>query len=833
MILHRLQPWRRKPRLLVAVLLVHLLVAVLATPLALQQPAAANHSATGTWSSTTGMGTARSGHTATTITGGAQNGNVLVAGGHAWVDHRYHHCCRSDSLNTVERYDGATWTPVAPMNEDRSHHTATALPDGRVGVAGGFGDGLGEGTNVPNARSSVEVWNGTTWTRHQCAAARFNHTATLLSDGNILLVGGEDQFAIPLHGDNVEVFNPNLGTCTPTAPLEPARAYHTATRLLDGRVLVAGGVNEIGPATENSQIFTYVPGTANGTWGPTGPLNKRRQGHTATLLQGTAAQCGSNCGKVLVAGGMTEPPGTNPRVTNIAELFDPASNSWTSIPNFMNSRRYLHTATLLPNGTVLVAGGNDTVNNDADPASPPALNEHADDPAVAAAELYNPLSGLLGSWATTGSLVTARLNHEASLVTMVSGVTHVLVTGGASHNTGNYPPYFMEESENMPPPPQQPAQHVLASAEAYSTGLASNFIATLTVCGGPDIFGQYRSCSSDSSAAGTYSTGGAVRVSGSGLAAETYQIQFVPAGDPTVCTAQVFAQDEPRFLGSVSGPGFSVGPLPLPSPTAPGTARLCIVPADGTGAGKVVDVRIAAESRPSGYESLCRPNRANDFQPAPNNPGYFAGWHRSRLDAQSNPVTVTGVTARIGETSPYVFNSDPGDYVSAWSMLADSKDRTHYAQIGWWKYPNGIRQVFWAWNDQSEPRGFKFRGRPSLPVGEATEYKMLYTGTPGQFRFVLNGATVGTETTNPTYVPDEGQLMGETHTAASQMPGTPLVPETFDQSSIAWNGPWEPYNGIPGTVRAQHGQSQPTNYFYALRRSPSRLDIGDNACQVF
>jgi hypothetical protein len=127
---------------------------------------------------------------------------------------------------------------------------------------------------------------------------------------------------------------------------------------------------------------------ASGTWTATGSLNTARYIHTATLLPN---------GKVLVAGGQNGDLAS-------AELYDPASGTWTATGS-LNTARYDHTATLLPNGKVLVAGGANSTDT------------------LASAELYDPTSG---TWTATGSLNTAREFHTASL--LPNG--NVLVAGG-------------------------------------------------------------------------------------------------------------------------------------------------------------------------------------------------------------------------------------------------------------------------------------------------------------------------------------------------------------------------------------------------------------------
>src|SRR4029453_13843061 len=132
-----------------------------------------------------------------------------------------------------------------------------------------------------------------------------------------------------------------------------------------------------------------------GTWTFTGNLNTGRYFHTATLLPN---------GMVLVAGGFS-----TGGASASAELYDPASGAWTGTGS-LNTARYLHTATLLPNGMVLVAGGGCS-----------SIRPSA------SAELYDPASG---TWTATGNLNIARTNHTAAL--LPNGM--VLVAGGFDDN---------------------------------------------------------------------------------------------------------------------------------------------------------------------------------------------------------------------------------------------------------------------------------------------------------------------------------------------------------------------------------------------------------------
>ena len=135
-----------------------------------------------------------------------------------------------------------------------------------------------------------------------------------------------------------------------------------------------------------------------GTFTPTGSLTGARQFHTATLLTN---------GKVLIAGGEAIPP--NPTTWARAELYDPSTGTFTAIGN-MTTPRYMHTATLLPNGKVLIAGGRQS----SDPASPPTLSS---------AELYDPATGTFNA---THDMTAARWLPTATLL----NTGQVLFAGG-------------------------------------------------------------------------------------------------------------------------------------------------------------------------------------------------------------------------------------------------------------------------------------------------------------------------------------------------------------------------------------------------------------------
>jgi len=175
------------------------------------------------------------------------------------------------------------------------------------------------------------------------ATARGYHTATRLADGRVLVIGGSaDAWTsnAPLIA-SAEIYDPKAGTFSTTGQLNVARAWHTATLLADGRVLITGGQSTGGEQLASAEL--YDPGT--GRFTPTGSMEVGREYHTATLL---------NDGRVLVAGGGGDY--TNLNFLASAELFDPKTGTFTATGPMADARTY-HGASLLPDGRVLVTGG--------------------------------------------------------------------------------------------------------------------------------------------------------------------------------------------------------------------------------------------------------------------------------------------------------------------------------------------------------------------------------------------------------------------------------------------------------------------------------------------
>jgi N-acetylneuraminic acid mutarotase len=331
------------------------------------------------WVATASMTAVRSSQTATML----PNGKVLVTGG---VDNTGY------PIASAEIYDpvAGTWTPTGSMTVPRQSHTATLLPNGTVLVAGGIGGTAASGVSIQTSAEIYDPVAGTWTATGSMTSPRDYYTATLLPNGTVLAAGGDNANG---QQASAEIYDPVAGLWTATGSMTNARDYYTATLLPNGTVLVAGGFGgNYTPGMTSAEIYN----PSAGTWTVTGSMTTAREFHTASLLPN---------GTVLVAGGFNFIGGTE-TVFASAEIYDPSAGTWT-VTGSMTTERYGLIATPLPNGTVLVAGGdgNQTGN-------------------LASAEIYDPVAA---TWAATGSMIAARVNYTATLLR--NGT--VLAAGGA------------------------------------------------------------------------------------------------------------------------------------------------------------------------------------------------------------------------------------------------------------------------------------------------------------------------------------------------------------------------------------------------------------------
>ncbi len=312
------------------------------------------------------------------------DGRVLIAGGYDVNDL---------PLASATIFDPKTntFSPTGSMGAARGLFTATLLADGRVLVAGG-GHASWVGIQGAPFLASAELYDPKTGTfspTGSMSTPREDHTATLLRDGRVLIVGGDDATS---HGiATAELYDPKTGTFTSTGSMAAPRGLHTATLLADGRVLVAGGETAAWTASPILTAEIYDPKT--GRFSPTGSMTTARTFHTATLLAD---------GRVLIAGGSD-----GSMDLALAEIYDPKAGAFTATGSMTIARVY-HTATMLADGRVLIAGGG---------------GDYTNFLFISTAEIFDPTSG---TFTRTGSLATPRTYHAASL--LADG--RVLVTGG-------------------------------------------------------------------------------------------------------------------------------------------------------------------------------------------------------------------------------------------------------------------------------------------------------------------------------------------------------------------------------------------------------------------
>jgi hypothetical protein len=283
---------------------------------------------------------------------------------------------------------------TGPIGAGRQIHTATVLDDGRALVAGGYDHNDGALASAVLYDPGTDTFSPT----GSLAEARGYHTATLLSDGRVLIAGGGPPgWPGSLTGitgpflSSGELYDPLTGTFSPTGSMASQREVHTASLLADGRVLITGGADYQARSVASAEL--YDPKT--GTFSQTGSMTTARAFHTATLLSD---------GRVLIAGGSPAAWGTTLKLAS-AEIYDPKTGTFTPTGP-MTGERDFHTATLLPDGRVLIAGGSNISQED-----------------LASAELYDPKTG---TFTLTGRMLDGREYQTATLL----DDGRVLVVGG-------------------------------------------------------------------------------------------------------------------------------------------------------------------------------------------------------------------------------------------------------------------------------------------------------------------------------------------------------------------------------------------------------------------
>ena len=353
---------------------------------------------------------------------GAAGGTINAAGGYTAPptlgSYRVVATSVADNTQTAQAIvtvwpSGPATTLTGSMIRGRGRYTATLLTNGQVFVTGGDIDSSGywDYGGIANA----ELYDPLTLSFAETGLViypRSSQTATLLPNGKVLLAGG---FATGGSANNsAELYDPITGTFALASDMSAPRAGQTATLLPSGLVLITGGIGHTGgPASFSAEI--YDPNT--GVFKPTGEtMWAPRYGHSATLLAN---------GKVLIAGGLGRD------YLDIyypqAELYDPASDSFSPVAGDMRAARYNHTATPLSGGTkVLVTGGSGY------PPGSLSISDYA--ASLTGAEIYDATTD---SFTATGNLHLARSEHTATLLNSGLASEAVLVAGGTDvHGDG-------------------------------------------------------------------------------------------------------------------------------------------------------------------------------------------------------------------------------------------------------------------------------------------------------------------------------------------------------------------------------------------------------------
>lgn len=405
--------------------------------------------ATKEWTTGKDMEQPRGGHTATLL----NDGRVLVAGG----------ADGSRLFRTAELYDpnADTWETVGKMEKERGNHRAVLLNNGQVMVTSGMlvsgkcemfdpdtkewspGPSLqiprrghtltvigedkyiivgGGGTSNEN-RALAEIYNHSEnrWDPGgNMTTGRIDHAATLLLDGRVLITGGVDDGGA---FKSVEIYDPeqsrwtsgiHFGSWSTGSGMSEERTEHSATLLQDGTVLVIGGTGRLivdqktAVGTRDFKRTAEIYNPLTDIWSSIKNMSERRAGHTASLMKD---------GRILITGGRevtdTDSGKKIARYHSSAEIYNPDTNSWSSIDS-MSEERWGHDSKVLPDWKVLITGGQ---------------NQKG---LISSSEIFDPISG---EWTTAAPMKHPRAGHSSVLTN--DGLVLVV---GSSINTEIYNP---------------------------------------------------------------------------------------------------------------------------------------------------------------------------------------------------------------------------------------------------------------------------------------------------------------------------------------------------------------------------------------------------------
>ena len=408
----------------------------------------------------TSMGSARLGATLTRLA----DGRVLVVGGASQAD------SFTPPHASAEIFDPATgnWTATGSLNVARSLHTATLLADGRVFVAGGSASPL---PASGAALTSAEIFdptigsNGLFLPAGSLTVARMAHTATLLSDGRVLIAGGRGSATVPPPYHNTgEIYDPaGGGSFTLVGDLMATpRDSHRATRLNDGRVLLVGGLSAPFAYLSSAEVFDPAGLGGLGEFTNTGSMTSSRINHTSTLLDD---------GRVLVAGG-SDGSGT----VAFAEIFDPSILGGSFLGPIAMAGRENHSAARTPSGEIVLMGGR--------AVSPPF------DVLLGSVEIFDPGTAAFSS---AHSLITARQHQLTTELAdgrlLVAGGTPLASNGFTAAEVfwpmGGETLWVLQSGSSATERASGIAAH---TSGVYITGRTDGTLPGQTSAGGSDVF---------------------------------------------------------------------------------------------------------------------------------------------------------------------------------------------------------------------------------------------------------------------------------------------------------------------------------------------------------
>ncbi|CAF1289557.1 unnamed protein product [Adineta steineri] len=316
-----------------------------------------------------------------------QNGDILVCGGYI----EYERYLETDSSCEIYSSSNREWRTVTDLNVGRIGHTLTLLPNGRSILTVGTMDNI-DGCTAEIYDIQTDKW---AFVPNIMNILRAKHTATLLRNDQVLIVGGSIAFT-GISSCSVQLYIASSNTFITTGSLNTCRYDHTTILLSDGlSVLVIGGRHSIhdinGPPHISMPTEIYI----NGFWSYiVGDMISKRSHFAAVLLSD---------GNVLVAGGID----SSKNATSTVEIYNSTTETFSLVQPMACARSHF-TLTRLPSGQVLAVGGKSSTTNNC----------------LRFSELYDPNKN---QWKSDRLLNNIRWGHNAILLNH-----SVLIIGGSA-----------------------------------------------------------------------------------------------------------------------------------------------------------------------------------------------------------------------------------------------------------------------------------------------------------------------------------------------------------------------------------------------------------------